>query len=74
MAVLFPKKVPAFSRALGEVDDAFDDEPSSLNDIHAKLSLEELQQISGVIENVIIAIGGLCCEVLTFHSARNAND
>uniref|UniRef100_A0A0X3PKT0 Proteasome assembly chaperone 1 n=1 Tax=Schistocephalus solidus TaxID=70667 RepID=A0A0X3PKT0_SCHSO len=67
MAVLFPKKVPAFSRALGEVDDAFDDEPSFLNDIRLNISVEELQKNPGVIDNVIIVIGGVCCEFLTCH-------
>ncbi|VDN32968.1 unnamed protein product [Dibothriocephalus latus] len=67
MAVLFPKKVPAFSRALGEVDDAFDEEPSFLNNIHTSLSFEELQNVPEMINNVIIGIGDICCEFLTCH-------
>lgn len=59
MAVLFPKKVPAFSRALGEEDDMFDCEPARLDE--AKCVLSHLIEFKGPVDEVIVAVGPIEC-------------
>lgn len=62
MAVLFPKKVPAFSRALGESDDSFDFETDHL--ISAEVTVLFSSQMDEMIQTFIIGIGSAQCKAL----------
>lgn len=62
MAVLFPKKVPAFSRALGEVDDCFDLEEETHLD--SEVVENEFVPFTNVVKFSIIAVGPCQCDVL----------
>ena len=62
MAVLFPKKVPAFSRALGESDGILNSEPDIL--IEAEVSVPFSTIWKCKINTFIIGIGSAQCDVL----------
>ncbi|KAM7541503.1 hypothetical protein Aperf_G00000037684 [Anoplocephala perfoliata] len=63
MAVLFPKKVPAFSRALGESDDNFDFETDYL--ISAEVNVLFSSQLDEIIQTCIVGIGSAQCKALS---------
>lgn len=63
MAALFPKKVPAFTRALGGSDDVSDFEPDSL--IEAEVLVTSYTSCSQKVNALIIGIGSAQCEVLS---------
>ena len=63
MAVLFPKKVPAFSRALGESDEAFYSEPDVLSE--SELLIPFSIKWEAKINTLIIGVGSAQCEVLS---------
>lgn len=62
MAVLFPKKVPAFSRALGESDDVFDFDTDVL--IPAEITVLSSVQVNDVIKTCIVGVGSAQCKAL----------
>ncbi len=62
MAVLFPKKVPAFSRALGETDDCFDCEQDPSGDVTIKQN--QISSINNPITELFIGIGRNQCDSL----------
>nr|CDS33202.2 Proteasome assembly chaperone 1 [Hymenolepis microstoma] len=62
MAVLFPKKVPAFSRALGESDDGFDFDNDYI--VPAEVSASNSIEINENIGTLIIGVGSAQCNAL----------
>ncbi|VDL57720.1 unnamed protein product [Hymenolepis diminuta] len=62
MAVLFPKKVPAFSRALGERDDSFDFDTGHL--ISAEVSVSSYINVNEIIKAFVIGVGFAQCKAL----------
>ncbi|VDN98597.1 unnamed protein product [Rodentolepis nana] len=62
MAVLFPKKVPAFSRALGERDDGFDFDSDYL--VPTEVSTLQSFKVDEIIRTLIIGVGSAQCNAL----------